>query len=290
MVAAWAVHRATAHRMSTRSVSVERSFPLLESLARGAPLGRILVVVAHPDDETILAGAALADRSDVWIVHLTDGVPRDASRARQAGAPDPEAYAALRRHELDAALRVLGLEGAGRIALGAPEGEAIEHLTRLADAVSRALATVRPELVLAHAYDGGHPDHDAAAFVVRAALARARSAAVLVDLAGHHEAEAGRPGVGFLPREGTSLERALDGEAARRKRLALECFGTRAQVIAGLETDVERFRIGAREDFSRPPHEGPLRYERLGGSVDGERFRARVAQAAGALDLPAALP
>ena len=34
-------------------------------------------MVAHPEDETIFAGAALADRSDVWIVHLTDGAPRD---------------------------------------------------------------------------------------------------------------------------------------------------------------------------------------------------------------------
>lgn len=267
--------------------------PILDALAAGAIPGRTLVIVAHPDDETLFAGAALADASDVWLVHLTDGAPRDPAFARAAGAADREQYAVLRRHELDAALRVLGLESAGRVMLGAPDQEAIEHLPSVIVALARVIGDLRPAVVLAHAYDGGHPDHDAAAFAARAALARAGSDAVLIDLAGYHEADEGRPRVGFLPRPRGgrhTVERVLGDAARRRKDAALACFVSQREVIARLDTGTERFRIGAREDFGAPPHAGRLHYERHGWAVDGGLFRARVADAARALEIATVLP
>ena len=60
----------------------------------------VAIVVAHPDDETIGAGAQLPHLRDPLLAHVTDGAPRSFGLAR-------EAYARRRRDELSAALRVL---------------------------------------------------------------------------------------------------------------------------------------------------------------------------------------
>jgi len=51
--------------------------------SRAAPSA--MAVVAHPDDETVGAGALLDRLDDVVVVHVTDGAPRDLADARSAG-------------------------------------------------------------------------------------------------------------------------------------------------------------------------------------------------------------
>src|ERR1051325_5216230 len=43
---------------------------------------RLAIVAAHPDDETIGAGAYLARLSQAIFIHVTDGAPRDMRDAR----------------------------------------------------------------------------------------------------------------------------------------------------------------------------------------------------------------
>src|SRR4051794_6678906 len=61
-----------------------------------------LIVAPHPDDETI--GAAIwMDRhreTQITLLHITDGSPRDGAAARKAGFSSRDAYAAQRRGEL----------------------------------------------------------------------------------------------------------------------------------------------------------------------------------------------
>ena len=78
--------------------------------AAGDPVGeRVVVVVAHPDDETLWAGALLGRLQNALLIHLTDGAPADGADAHRLGFASRDAYAAARAAELDTALVALGL-------------------------------------------------------------------------------------------------------------------------------------------------------------------------------------
>lgn len=46
---------------------------------------RVVVVAAHPGDETLAAGSRFDAMDDLTIVHVTDGSPRDVEDARREG-------------------------------------------------------------------------------------------------------------------------------------------------------------------------------------------------------------
>ena len=64
---------------------------------RGAVAERVMIVVAHPDDETIGIGAQLGRFDDALLVHVTDGAPRDGDDARNYGFASVADYAAARQ-------------------------------------------------------------------------------------------------------------------------------------------------------------------------------------------------
>ena len=80
--------------------------------------------------------------------------------------------------------------------------------------------------------------------------------------------------------ERPSVRRALDPAQLRRKREMLACFASqRATLAPFLELAHERYRLAPSYDFSRPPHGGPLLYERMGFPTSGAAWRAIAARA-----------
>ncbi len=129
----------------------------------------IVVVGAHPDDETLGFGAAAAQLAAsgvrVQIVSASDG---------GAAFPDTSLLQRYRlektrRAELQHAAGVLGLPPP--VCLGLPDGEIARHEERLADLLIEILAAKPAGTWCAATWRGdGHPDHEA---VGRAAAAAA---------------------------------------------------------------------------------------------------------------------
>lgn len=234
---------------------------------------RVLIVAAHPDDETLGASALLGPPHEAVVVHATDGAPRD-RRWWPAGVSDRDAYARLRAGE---AARALALVDAERVALGIADQEAVRALARLAQAIAEQIARRAPDLIVTHAYEGGHPDHDAVAFAVARARRLAGRAPPAIEMALYHGAPGALVAGEFLDGR-PSTRRALDPVELRRRRAMLACFASqRATLAPFLALAHERYRPAPAYDFSRPPHDGPLLYERLGFPISGAAWRALAA-------------
>jgi LmbE family N-acetylglucosaminyl deacetylase len=126
---------------------------------------RLLVVVAHPDDETLALGATLADLSasgiEVHVVSLTSG---EAAVAHVGTRVD--GLAQRRRDELTDAGATLGL--ADCTALDLPDGRLAEHPGDAALAVRAAAERCRPDRIATLWRDDPHPDHRATSAAVAA--------------------------------------------------------------------------------------------------------------------------
>jgi len=159
---------------------------LLDGVHVDARAPRLLFVHAHPDDETLATGVALAHHAargdDVHVLTCTLGEEGEVIPPRLAhleGAPgDP--LAAHRRDELRGAMEVLGvtdhlLEAPGGVADGGyrdsgmagspaathPRAWAGVDLAEAAAAVRAVVDAVRPDVVVTYDATGGygHPDH-----------------------------------------------------------------------------------------------------------------------------------
>lgn len=248
---------------------------LLEHLARGGR-ARLIVVAAHPDDETIGLGGLLHGLRDATVVHVTDGAPRDGADAARHGLT-AAGYAALRRQEALAALAIAGIAEARSFALGLPDQEVARHLVALARGLAAFVAEQRPDLVVTHAYEGGHPDHDAVAFAVRAALRE--QSVPLAEMTGYHAGPEGWEIGRFLPPADTAIRVPLDAATVAAKRRMLDCYASQREVLSLFAPGDELLRPAPPADFTQPPHPGPLLHERYGWGPGGAGFR-RLAAAA----------
>ncbi len=131
----------------------------------------LVLVGAHPDDETLGLGATaalLAGRGiTVQVVAVTDG-----EAAYPDGGPDRTELAKVRRDELVAATARLGLPKP--MFLRVPDGEVASHEQLLAAKLGAVLTGFERGTWCAATWRGdGHPDHEATG---RAAAAASKSA------------------------------------------------------------------------------------------------------------------
>ena len=142
--------------------------------------------------------------------------------------------------------------------------DAVRHLRELKEAVHALLVEHRPEVVLTHPYEGGHPDHDAVAFAVHAAAggmpAPARPA--LLEMAYYHDGAGGEVWGGFAGHPGSAI--VLDGPALARKHSMVGCYRSQERVLARFPLNVERVRLAPDYDFTAAPPPGRFQYDAHG--------------------------
>jgi LmbE family N-acetylglucosaminyl deacetylase len=245
---------------------------------------RVLVVVAHPDDEAIGAGAILRGIKDAIVVHVTDGAPSDEGYAHRKGFATRESYAQARRQEVVNALSLIGI-GSDRIrGLGFVDGEVAWRLVELCNAVMSLFDELRPDVVLTHPYEGGHSDHDSTAFAVHLAAGILQRegipAPVLLELTSYHNYNGRRRLYEFLPLALNPIKTIkLTSEARETKRKMFDLFTSQRALLRSFPIEVERFRQAPRYLFTVPPHDGELDYERLCKKISGAEWRAQAQRA-----------
>lgn len=136
--------------------------PELDSLPRlKAPTGTLIVIAAHPDDESLGAGGLIAAASaygaDVRVVVASDG---EASHP-ESGTVRPDELAATRRDEVRAAIAHLAPTAIVDF-LHLPDGRLAEHEDDIVAAVGHRPPSGKA-LVVAPWRGDRHPDHEACA-------------------------------------------------------------------------------------------------------------------------------
>lgn len=182
----------------------------------------LVVVAAHPDDETLGVGAmiaALVARGvEVVVVSVSDG------GAAHPGVTqfDQMRLETTRCAELDCAAAVLGVHRVVR--LGMPDGRIADFEEQL---VERLTGVLSPGVWCAVTWRGdGHPDHEAAGRA--AAVAAERTGAQLLEypIWMWHWAD---PADAVVPWQ-RAVSVPVDRDAADRKQRAVRCF--RSQIEA----------------------------------------------------------
>ncbi|MFC3997095.1 mycothiol conjugate amidase Mca [Nocardiopsis sediminis] len=138
---------------------------------------RLMAVHAHPDDESSKGAATMvryvSEGADVLVVTLTGGEAGSILNPAMDRPEILENIAEVRRKEMDAARRILGVrqEFSGFVDSGLPEGDplpplpdgcfAVQPLDIASEPLVRSVRSFRPHVMLTYDEQGGypHPDH-----------------------------------------------------------------------------------------------------------------------------------
>jgi LmbE family N-acetylglucosaminyl deacetylase len=221
---------------------------------------RILVLVAHPDDEVVACAAAIGRAkeagAEVFAAYLTDGC-----LARETLWP----WRRKRHGDNVARRRAEGEEAAARLGIK-PLGWALRparglwrELPGAYAEVRAAVETCRADQIWVPAYEGGNPDHDALN-----ALGRLFTDDLSVLEFSEYNFCGGKTRAQQFPfPDGSEHTIRLTPEERERKRGLLSLYASERQNLNYVGIDCECFRPLAAYDYSRSPHPGILWYARF---------------------------
>ncbi|HEY4114770.1 MAG TPA: PIG-L family deacetylase [Rhizomicrobium sp.] len=242
----------------------------------------VAIVVAHPDDETICCGALISRLRGVLIVVVTDGAPRNLIDAQALGFASVQDYAEARTSELLSVMQLGGIHPGRLVQLGIADQDAGNRLPDIVQDLGECFTAHDTRIVLTHAYEGGHPDHDAVAFCVHQAAENARFDMAVLEMPFYRAGEPADLHQSFV--DGECEDRivvALSDAGRTLKRQMFDAYKTQKHVLADYSLDSEQFRVAPRYDFLALPNSGRLLYERQNRGMTGLEWQGRVRAALG---------
>lgn len=238
----------------------------------------VMIVCAHPDDETLFGGCIFSRFKDIHLLYLTDGAPQDMKEAVESGFSSREDYSITRKIELFRALRMAGISPDKINFMEITDQETSYYLTDIVFKVADYILQLSPDIIFTHPYEGGHPDHDSASFAVHAAVRMLQRKNLpipeIYEFSSYHNNNGVMSAYAFLNEEEDQVRTAvLTDEEAYLKTKMLEHFTTQSGVIKNFPIGQEKYRKARSYKFLTPPHEGLMYYELMGWNITGEKWR-----------------
>ncbi|MFB3915378.1 MAG: PIG-L family deacetylase [Terriglobales bacterium] len=239
--------------------------------------GHTLVLLAHPDDDMACAGL-LQRLPDAIVCYATDGAPQDSFFWRSFSSQ--REYAQVRRREAAIALANAPGFRAEFLSDRAPallDQQLYRALSEALDALREAVRLYRPDSLLAPAYEGGHPDHDACSFLGH--LVSRLDGVPVWEMPLYHRSPSGTLVTQrFRQRNGTELALQLSPRELEGRRSMLQSYRSQYDLSRFVTAPLEYYRPQAEYDYSQPPHSGRLNYQEWQWPISPaevcERFRA----------------
>lgn len=145
---------------------------------------QICVVLAHPDDETIISGtlAMLASRGcRIAMIYVTSG---DGGADETGQGLHGEALAEVREQESRKALQAIGIQ-TPPIFLKYPDSYVSDHMEEIQEALCKLFREIEPDVVISFGPDGitNHRDHKMTGFAADLAFDLTDSGRLLLHMA-----------------------------------------------------------------------------------------------------------
>ena len=193
----------------------------------------------------------------------------------------------MRRRGRTRPLRGLALAGIGpeRVhRLGFMDQRASLAMEDVTAAVLETLRALRPEAVITHPFENGHPDHDATALAVHLACRRLRETGgpvpLLIEFASYHDPDGtGTTAVAVVPAGRRAGDRGPAGRGEQElKRRLFAAHASQGHVLEGFPTDRECYREAPAYDFLAAPHPWRPLYETFFDTMTRERWQGLAAE------------
>jgi LmbE family N-acetylglucosaminyl deacetylase len=205
--------------------------------------GKVLLLVAHPDDETIGCSGLLQRAKSALVVFAVDGAPPHYGFERKYGSL--RQYSDTRFLEASQALRALPHCSFRRLVRqnGAyfVDQHLFEQLPEALTSLNQFVRRFSPDFIVTHAYEGGHIDHDAC-HVLAEHIARALSL-MLMEFPSYWKAEDGRDIFQeFRNSRNDDVILKLSEQEIEVKRQMLASYRTQQGLTSVFQIHTERFR------------------------------------------------
>jgi LmbE family N-acetylglucosaminyl deacetylase len=214
---------------------------------------KVLVFVAHPDDESIACAGLMQRARRALVVFAVDGAPPYYRFEKKFGSL--RAYSDCRFREAAAALATIPDCSYRR--LTRPDGTYFvdQHLfLEMPEAFASLLNLARefsPDWIVSHAFEGGHLDHDTCHVLAKHAAATLGIESLEFPLY-WRSAENGDCFQRFREKQQDESALQLSAQELLTKRRMVAEYRSQQTLTSVFQQEIERFRRLVSEDCSRP--------------------------------------